>query len=245
MSMGKAWLVLALLLLAPLAARAADALTAADEADSWWPTGDWLDPAGEAFAPRRGKRTELSAFFGGEAALGELGSLDRIPSLGGTTLTAVGRFYAVDRLGVGLGTKGYLGLAQPAAGTAAQTVLTPFALVRWDLVRENRFSLLADVSSGPAFFLFTDLFGALGSAWAVGAEGTAALAFRYTVGPVTGELRTLVGGRAGSAQEVGRSGAEVGPFSALYAGVDFGVTWSFWDEKRQPGRKRVARRGAR
>lgn len=193
-------------------------------------TGQWIDPPGAFWVPRRGARTELSLFLGGEAALGELGALDQIPSIGGSTLTGVARYYPVDRLAITIGTKGYLGVAKPAAGTTAETVFSPFAGVRWDLVRENRFSLLADVNSGPALFLFADVLGALGAAWAVGGEAQAAATLRYSLGPWTAELRAFVGGRVGEAQEIGRPGFDVGPFSALYAGVDTGITWSFWAE---------------
>ncbi len=197
-------------------------------------TGQWIDPPGPFWAPRRGARTELSLFFGGEAALGELGSLDHIPSIGGATVTGVIRYYPVDRLAIALGTKGYLGVAEPAAGTTAETVLAPFAGVRWDLVRENRFSLLADVNSGPALFLFADLLGAPSAAWALGGEAQAAATLRYSLGPWTIELRALVGGRVGEAQQIGRQSFDVGPFSALYVGVDTGVTWSFWADDDYP-----------
>lgn len=193
-------------------------------------TGRWIDPPGPFWAPRRGARSEVSLFVGGEAALGELGTLDHIPSIGGATITGAARYYPVDRLAIALGAKGYLGLAEPAAGTAAETVLAPFAGVRWTLVRENRFSLLADVNSGPALFLFADLLGAPSAAWAVGGEAQAAATFRYSLGPWTVELRGFVGGRVGEAQQIGRPGFDVGPFSALYAGVDTGITWSFWGE---------------
>jgi hypothetical protein len=193
-------------------------------------SGAWLDPPGAFWRPRRGARTEVSAFLGGEAGLGELGTLDRIPSIGGTTVSGMARYYPVDRLAIQIGSRGYLGVAEPAAGTTAQTVIAPFAGVRWDLVRENRFSLLTDIASGPAVFLFADLLGAFGAAWALGAEATAAVTFRYSLGPITGELRTFVGGRVGQAQQIGRPSFAVGPFSALYAGSDLGVTWSFGDD---------------
>lgn len=194
-------------------------------------TGQWIDPPGAFWAPRRGARTEVSLFVGGEAGLGEIGTLDHIPSIGGVTVTGAARYYPVDRLAIALGAKGYLGLAEPAAGSAAETVLTPFAGVRWTLVQENRFTLLADVNSGPALFLFADLFGAPSAAWAVGGEAQAAASMRYTLGPWTVELRAFFGGRVGEAQQIGRPGFDVGPFSALYAGVDTGITWSFWGEE--------------
>lgn len=198
-------------------------------------SGKWLDPKGPFWAPRQGPRTELTLLLGGEAALGELGSLERIPTVGGTTLTVMGRYYPTDRLAIVLGGKGYFGLDRPAAGTTAATVVGPFTGVRWELVRENRFSLQADVQSGPAFFVFADIFDALDATWAVGGEGCVAASLRYSVGPFTGELRPFVGGRVGTAAEIGRPRFEVGPFSALYAGVDLGLTWSFLSGQRREG----------
>jgi hypothetical protein len=203
--------------------------------------GDWIDPQGEFWAPRRGSRTELSLFLGGEGSLGELGSLDEIPSIGGSTITAAGRYYPVDRLAIVVGSKGYLGVAEPAPGTTAETVVSPFFGLRWDLVREGRFSLLTDVTSGPALFLFADVLGALGAAWAIGAESSVAATLRYSLGPWTAELRTFAGGRVGTANEIGRPGFEVGPFSALYLGADVGVTWSFAGA-REPKETSLARR---
>jgi len=208
-------------------------------------TGQWIDPAGEFWRPRRGARTELSLFVGGEGSLDELGTLDHIPSMGGTSVMFGGRYYPVDRLAIGAGVKGYLGIAQPAVGTAAETVLAPYFGVRWDLVREGRFSMLVDVTSGPAIFLFTDIIGAidgLGAAWALGGESSLGLAFRYSLGPWTGELRTFAGGRVGSANDIGRPSFAEGPFSALFVGVDSGVTWSFGggDEPR-PARTHARR----
>jgi hypothetical protein len=198
-------------------------------------TGEWLDPEGEFWQPRRGARTEVSLFVGGEASLGELGTFDRIPSIGGTTLTLMGRYYPVDRLAINLGLKGYAGVSgTPAAGTQAETVLSPSAGVRWDLVREGRFTMLIDVVSGPTVFLFADWLGALGAAWAIGGESQMAMAFRYSLGPWTAELRTFAGGRIGTANEIGRPGFDVGPFSALYVGADVGGTWSFLGEGREP-----------
>ena len=52
---------------------------------------------------------------------------------------------------------------------------------------------------------------------------------RYSLGPVTGELRGLMGGRAGASQNsLDRAGASpgTGPFSSFYGGFDLGVTWS-------------------
>lgn len=199
-------------------------------------TGEWLDPTGQFWRPRRGDRTEVSVLIGGEGALGELGSLERIPSVGGTTLTVSGHYYPVDRLAISVGAKSYLGLDRPAPGTTASTVLAPFAGVRWDLVRENRFSLLADLQSGPAFFAFADILDALDATWAVGGEATLAFPFRYSLGPWTAELRPFFGGRVGTAADIGRPRFDVGPFSALYAGADLGLTWTFGADEEETRR---------
>lgn len=207
-------------------------------------TGQWLDPEGEFWAPRRGARTEISVLLGGEGSLGELGTLDRIPSIGGATVTVFARYYPVDRLAINLSIKGYLGVAEPAAGTAAETVVSPSAGVRWDLVREGRFSLLVDVQSGPAVFLFADVIGALGgAAWAIGGESQLGLSFRYSLGPWTAELRPFAGGRVGTANEIGRPTFQVGPFSALYLGADLGMTWSFLGDREPPPPPEHARAG--
>lgn len=143
------------------------------------------------------------------------------------TIHVVGRHYPIQDAAIALGVKSYFGVDRPAAGTTAASVLVPFAGVRWVLVRENRFSLMADVQSGPAFFVFADLFTAPSPTWALGGEGSIAFPLRYSIGDFTAELRPFVGGRVGSAAEVGRPRFEVGPFSALYAGADLGLTWSF------------------
>lgn len=193
----------------------------------YWGSFAWLDPPGEKWRPRTGQRSELTLLLGGEAALGELGDLERLPTLGGMTIHVVGRHYPIQDAAIALGVKSYFGVDRPAAGTTAASVLVPFAGVRWVLVRENRFSLMADVQSGPAFFVFADLFTAPSPTWALGGEGSIAFPLRYSIGDFTAELRPFVGGRVGSAAEVGRPRFEVGPFSALYAGADFGLTWSF------------------
>ncbi|MFZ9886676.1 MAG: hypothetical protein ACO3JL_04150 [Myxococcota bacterium] len=190
-------------------------------------SGSFLDPPGEYWLPRSGARTELSLFAGAEGSLGELGTLNRIPSTGGATLTGFLRLYPVDRLALTLGAKSYLGPTSPAAGSAAQTVLTPLAGARWVLVRERRFSLQADVASGPAFFAFADVTNEGGGAVAIGAEAQGAASLRYSLGPWTAELRGVTGGRIGEARQIGRPSFEVGPFSALYAGVELGLTFSF------------------
>lgn len=202
------------------------------EASAWvselryWSSFAWLDPPGEKWRPRSGQRSELTLLLGGEAALGELGDLERIPTLGGMTLQVIGRHYPIQDVAIALGFKSYLGVDRPAAGTTAASVFAPFAGARWVLVRENRFTWMADVQSGPAFFVFADLFTAPSPTWALGGEGSIAFPLRYSIGDFTAELRPFLGGRVGSAAEVGRPRFEVGPFSALYAGADIGLTWS-------------------
>lgn len=199
-------------------------------------TGAWLDPEDPFWDPRRGERVEFSLLIGGEGALGGFAP-DRLPTIGGVVINGIGRYYPVDRLAVIFGGRGYLGLDDvPAAGTTATSVFSGITGVRYDLVRENRFSLLWDLYSGPSIFVLTDIVDAADDALttgapqvSVGGEMGTALALRYTLGPLTGELRGLVGGRAGaSASPLQRSGTEgqSGPFSSLYAGMDFGATWS-------------------
>ncbi|MBM4282758.1 MAG: hypothetical protein FJ137_19075 [Deltaproteobacteria bacterium] len=200
-------------------------------------TGAWLDPADPFWAPRRGERLELALFVGGEGASSGVVP-DRLPTLGGLNVDTALRYYPVDRLAVVLGGRMYLGLdGVPAPGTTAATVLSATTGVRYDLVRENRFSLLWDLYSGPSLYLFSDLATAADDAltakalrYSIGGEMGTALALRYSLGPFTGELRGLFGGRAGSAVSSFRredDGAVVsGPFSSLYTGVDVGVTWS-------------------
>lgn len=197
---------------------------------------DWLDPAGAFWAPRRGARTELRAQVGGEGSIFEINELDRIPTVGGTTATIALHHYPVDRLAVTLGLKGYIGLDKPAAGTTASTVFAPFAGLRWDLVRENRFSLLADVQSGPAFFVFADVLEALESTSAVGAEFSVGVPFRYSLGPVTAEIRPNLGGRIGSASKRLRALVEAGPFSGMFAGVNLGFTYTLDADERETRR---------
>ncbi len=200
--------------------------------------GNWLDPPGEFWAVRRGGRLELSFFLGGEAAAGKIqpGDISVITDFGGVVLTPVARWYPVDQVAMVAGMRGFLGLGEFAAGTGAQTVLTPFFGVRYDLVKEGRLSFLIDVYSGPAMFVFAGLTDAETTAnlldrvlplWALGAEIGGGLVGRYSLGPTTFELRGTVGGRAGSASDIVRPSGEVGPFSAFYAGIDLGITWSF------------------
>lgn len=204
--------------------------------------GNWLDPEGEFWVPRRGQRTEIGLFIGGEAGLADFAPSNeiRIPSFGGAEFTPVLRLYPVDQVALVIGAKSYLGLEAPASGTGASTVFSPFIGVRYDLIRESRFSLLVDVMSGPAIFVFagpTELGNTVSpfeAQWALGAEIGAALAARYTLGPTTFETRALVGGRGGSAQLIGRPKGDAGPFSALYAGIDFGITWSFFADGTPP-----------
>lgn len=190
--------------------------------------GTWLDPQDPEWDPRRGERWELGVLLGGEGAFEALQS-NQLPTVGGVVLNVLGRYYPVDRLAVVFGTRGYGGLdGVPAAGTTASTVLTAISGVRYDLVREGRFSLLWDLYSGPSLYVFADL-----AEWtdttavAIGGEMGTALAFRYSVGPMTGEARGLIGGRAGATANPFQRAYDAGPFSAVYAGVDVGGTWSF------------------
>jgi hypothetical protein len=199
-------------------------------------TGAWLDPDAPFWDPRRGERIELAVFLGGEGAMTGFAP-DRLPTLGGGNVDVVVRYYPVDRLAVVLGGRAYHGLdGVPAPGTTAASVLTGMTGVRYDLVRENRFSLLWDLYSGPSVYLFSDLVTATNDAlttgepkYSLGGEMGTALALRYSLGPFTGELRGLFGGRAGatvSTFDRGDAAVGSGPFSALYSGLDLGVTWS-------------------
>jgi hypothetical protein len=165
---------------------------------------------------------------GGEGAFSGFAP-DRLPSVGGITFQSVGRYYPVDRLAVVAGGRGYFGLdGVPATGTTASTVFSTVTGVRYDLVRENRFSLLWDLYSGPSVYVFTDFVSTKieQTAYAIGGEMGSGLTLRYTLGPFTGELRGLVGGRAGATSNPFQRADGSGPFSALYIGVDSGVTWS-------------------
>ncbi len=204
-----------------------------------------LDPQGDFWAPRRGPRTELAVSLGPEGSLAELGGPEGLPQPTGLNLSFFARYYPVGRLAITAEVRNFLGLGGVAAGTGAATVISPMLGVRWALIREARFSFLLDVYSGPAFFAysgpaffaFADLAGALESLnakWAAGLEFGIALPFRYSLGPFTFELRPNAGLRAGSATDIGRPSGDVGPFSALYGGVDAGLTWSFWDEAASP-----------
>ena len=190
--------------------------------------GTWLDPTDPIWEPLRGERFEVSILMGGEGGAAGLAP-DKLPTIGGMGVNVVGRYYPVDRLAVAFGGRGYFGLdGAPATGTTASSVVTALTGVRYDLVRENRFSLAWDFYSGPSLFVFTDLLAAtvggesLESQLAVGGEMGSGLAMRYSLGPFTGELRGIVGGRAGAT-----SGTEQvsGPFSALFAALDLGATW--------------------
>lgn len=198
-------------------------------------TGAWLDPQDPYWTPRRGQRLELAVRLGGEASFAALAP-DRLPAIGGVVVDGVVRYYPVDRLAVIIGVRSYFGVdGIPAAGTTASTVVSGITGVRYDLVREKRFSLLWDLYSGPSLFAVGELdrvadnLIVAASNLSVGGEMGTALAMRYSLGPFTGELRGLVGGRAGaSASPFSRPGdaGGSGPFSALYAGADLGVTWS-------------------
>ena len=197
--------------------------------------GAWLDPKAPFWAPRRGERFEIGLRLGGEGSFAALAP-DRLPTIGGVVLDGVIRYYPVDRLAVIIGGRGFFGLdGAAAAGTTASTVVSGITGVRYDLVREKRFSLLWDLYSGPSVYVFGELdkpaeqLIVSTSELSVGGEMGTALAMRYSLGPFTGEVRGVVGGRAGaSASPFSRSGdaGGSGPFSALYAGADLGVTWS-------------------
>ena len=94
-----------------------------------------------------------------------------------------------------------------------------------DPALENRFSLLWDIYSGPAVFVVSNLVEQ--PTTALGIEAGTALALRYTLGPLTGEARGVVGGRAGATTTPFPEAEEGGPFSLLYAGGELGLTWSF------------------
>ncbi len=195
----------------------------------------WLDPQDPAWAPHRGRRLEIAARVGGEGSVATLAT-DRLPTVGGVVFDGVLRYYPVDRLAVIIGLRSYFGVdGIPAAGTTASTVISGITGVRYDLVRENRFSLSWDLYSGPALFAVGELdrtadnLFVAASNLSVGGEMGTALAMRYSLGPLTAELRGLIGGRAGaSASPFSRpsSAGGSGPFSALSAGADLGITWS-------------------
>lgn len=203
----------------------------------------WLDPQDPFWKPRRGERWEIAGYLGGEGSFNALAP-DKLPTIGGVVVDGILRYYPMgrpsgpedepDRLAVTGGFRAYLGLdGVPASGTTASTVVTLMTGVRYDLVRENRFSLLWDLYSGPSVYVFADIdtedgFSTTTPTYSIGGEMGTALALRYSLGPLTGELRGLVGGRAGaSANSFSRAGAGgSGPFSSLYAGLDLGCTWS-------------------
>lgn len=187
-------------------------------------TGAWLDPEGAFWEPRRGARWEVGAYLGTEAPFLDLG-LDKLPDFGGMSITVLGRYYPVDRLGTIFGVHAYLGLdGVPAPGTSATTIVSGLFGSRYDLVRENRFSLLWDVFSGPAVFVVSNFLEA--PTTALGIEAGTAFALRYTLGPFTAEARGAIGGRAGASATPFQD-AEQGPFSLLYAGAELGATWTF------------------
>lgn len=191
--------------------------------------GTWLDPEAPYWAPRRGQRLEVGVNLGGEGAFSGL-SPDKLPSIGGLVLNAVVRYYPVDRLAIVVGGRTYLGVdGVPATGTTASSVASLITGIRYDLVRENRFSLLWDLYSGPSLYVFADLpeLDAAVADVAVGGEMGTGLAMRYSVGPITGEARGLVGGRAGASSSPFQRAGDAGPFSSAYAGFDLGLTWSF------------------
>lgn len=191
--------------------------------------GTWLDPEEPYWDPRRGERIEVGLNLGGEGAFSAL-SPDKLPSIGGVVLNAVVRYYPVDRLAVVLGGRTYLGVdGVPATGTTASSVASLITGIRYDLVRENRFSLLWDLYSGPSLYVFADLpeLDAAVASVALGGEMGTGLAMRYSIGPLTGEARGLVGGRAGASSTPFQRAGDAGPFSSVYAGFDLGLTWSF------------------
>jgi len=204
---------------------------------------NWLDPQDPFWKPRRGERWELAAYMGGEGSFTALAP-DKLPTIGGVVVDFIGRYYPAgrpadpadepDRLAVIAGVRSYLGLdGVPASGTTASTVVTLMSGVRYDLVRENRFSLLWDLYSGPSVYVFADLDTVDGistttATYSIGGEMGTALSLRYALGPLSGELRGLAGGRAGAtASSFSRAGAGgSGPFSALFAGAQLGISWS-------------------
>lgn len=189
-------------------------------------SGTWLDPQDPYWVPRRGQRVEIGVQLGGEGA-GSALSTDELPTIGGAALTALARYYPVDRLAVVVGVRSYFGLdGIPAAGTTASTVASLLSGVRYDLVRENRFSLLWDLYSGPSLYVFADLGTSKPSDVAIGGEMGTGIALCYSVGPLTGEARGIVGGRAGASSSPFQRAGDAGPFSAVYAGIDLGLTWS-------------------
>ena len=196
-------------------------------------SGRWLDPKEPYWRPRSGERWEVSAALGGEAAVQKLAA-NQIPTVGGVVLTLVGRYYPVDNIAVIFGGRAYFGLdGVPAAGTTASSVISPIVGFRYGLVRENRFSLAWDFYSGPSAYVFASLAQGPTPAGtvalpqlAIGGEMGTGLALRYSIGPITGELRGVVGGRAGASSTPFQRAFDAGPFSALYAGVDVGGTWS-------------------
>lgn len=202
--------------------------------------GNWFDPPGKFWQPRKGPRTEFGLSLGGEAGLTAITPAETlIPDFGGSVLTPVFRYYPVNDMGILIGGKNYVGFDEPAAGTAAGTVITPFFGVRYDLVQEARFSLSSDIFSGPAFFVFADVQDTsldlqfLDFAWALGSEISAALVARYALGPVSIDGRMFVGGRAGSAQAMtANNESGRGLFSTLYAGLEIGFTFSFWQKEQ-------------
>jgi hypothetical protein len=201
----------------------------------------WLDPHDPFWQPRRGERVELFAAMGGEGSFRGVAP-DQLPTLGGVVVNGGLRYYPrarradlpdPDRLALTLAVRAYLGLnGVPATGTTASTVISGITGVRYDLVRENRFSLLWDLYSGPSLFVFADLvesgLSSAGATYSIGGEMGTALAMRYSLGPIAAEVRGFLGGRAGaSTGTVTTTVVEEGsPFSALYAGLDLGLTWS-------------------
>jgi hypothetical protein len=203
-----------------------DLLSETESGVSYVLEGKWLDPKGSYWEPRRGARVELAANWGGEAAFSALAP-DRLPTIGGTTLQGLLRYYPVDRLAIVVGTRSYFGIDNvTAAGTTASSVLSAVTGIRYDLVRENRFSLLWDLYSGPSLYSFGSLLSFQPSTYALGGEMGTAIALCYTLGPFTAELRGVIGGRAGASSSPFQRSDDVGPFSALYAGADLGATWS-------------------
>lgn len=201
----------------------------------------WLDPHDPFWQPRRGERLELFVANGGEGSFRGVAP-DQLPTLGGIVVSGGLRYYPrarrddlpdPDRLALTLGLRAYVGLnGVPATGTTASTVVSGVTGVRYDLVRENRFSLLWDLYSGPSVYVFADIddsgLSSAGATYSIGGEMGTALAMRYSLGPIAAEVRGFLGGRAGAS--TGRVTTSVveegGAFSALYAGLDLGLTWS-------------------
>jgi hypothetical protein len=205
-----------------------DAAWAIDNAEVASVRDTWLDPKDPLLAPRSGARLELAPYLGVEGSFSGF-QPNKLPTIGGASLTIVGRYYPVDRLAVTFGARTYFGLdGIPASGTTTTSVMSTLAGIRYDLVRERRFSLVCDLYSGPSMFAIADIIDLSSTTrlvTAIGIEMGGALVVRYSFGPAVFEVRGLAGGRVGrpgvnpNASDVSSS-----PFSAVYIGGDVGVS---------------------